>query len=73
MSLMSLSSLKHLRALRLTTSEPCERNPELGTQNPEPHPRDGLRPVDASSCFRKVGSFAKRGTVVYLLMALLGR
>ena len=39
---MSLMSLKYLRALRLTTSECNERNPELGTQNPEPHQRDGL-------------------------------
>ena len=30
-------------------------------------------PVDAGSCFCKAGSFAKRGTVVYLLMAQLGR
>ena len=40
MSLMSLSSLKHLRAK--ANHERVQRA-ELGTQNPEPHPRDGLR------------------------------
>ena len=68
---MSLSSLKHLRALRLTTSECNERNLELGTRNPTSAMAYGL--VDTGSCFRRAGAFAKRGTVVYLLMALLGR